>query len=179
VSLYLEEQRLTQRQFDLNRLGRTCDHTKRLRGREGQLIFLSSALERFRRVLDSIDDLVVSLYWHQSNDLVLTTRSVVLERAFEIDNLTDWISMHHWAENRRQFGPKSQQCAAAWYVAIAIPVAPREIGTLSPWLGKERQWNGRTQSETWKPFRLVRWCQQETPAFSRWRCFQKRKLGRL
>ena len=62
---------------------------KRLRGREGQLIFLSGALERFRRVLDSIDDLVVSLYWHQSNDLVLTTRSVVLERAFEIDNLAD------------------------------------------------------------------------------------------
>ena len=61
----------------------------RLRGREGQLIFLSGALERFRRVLDSIDDLVVTLYWHQSNDLVLTTRSVVLERAFEIDNLAD------------------------------------------------------------------------------------------
>jgi len=89
VSLYLEEQRLTQRQFDLNRLRRTCDHTKRLRGREGQLIFLSGALERFRRVLDSINDLVVSLYWHQSNDLVLTTSSVVLERAFEIDNLAD------------------------------------------------------------------------------------------
>jgi hypothetical protein len=62
---------------------------KRLRGREGQLIFLSGALERFRRILDSINDLVVSLDWHQPDDLVLATRSVELERAFEIDNLAD------------------------------------------------------------------------------------------
>jgi hypothetical protein len=53
------------------------------------LEFLSGALERFRGVLDSVDDLVVSLYRHQSNDLIFTTRSVVLERAFEIDDLAN------------------------------------------------------------------------------------------
>jgi len=52
-------------------------------------VFLSGALERFRRISDSINYLVVSLDWHQSNDLVLAARSIALERPFEINELAD------------------------------------------------------------------------------------------
>jgi hypothetical protein len=52
-------------------------------------MFLSGALERFRRVLDPINDLIVFLDWHQANDLVLAARSVVLKRPFEIDKLAN------------------------------------------------------------------------------------------
>lgn len=62
---------------------------KRLRGRERQLVFLSGALECFRRVLDPIKDPIVSLDWHQSSDLVFAARSVVLKRTFEIDSLAN------------------------------------------------------------------------------------------
>jgi len=69
--------------------------TKRLRRRERQLVLLSGALERFRRVLDSINHLIVFLDWHQSNDLVLAARSIELEWPFEIHKLADWVFMHH------------------------------------------------------------------------------------
>jgi len=53
------------------------------------LVFLCGALEYFRRVLDPIKDPIVSLDWHQSSDLVLAARSVVLKRTFEIDSLAN------------------------------------------------------------------------------------------
>jgi hypothetical protein len=58
-------------------------------GRERQLVFLGRALESFRRALDSVDDLIVFLDWHQSNDLVLAARGIVPKRPFEIDKLAD------------------------------------------------------------------------------------------
>ena len=50
-----------------------------------QLIFLSGALECFRLVLDPIEDLIVFLDRHQSNDLVLAVAAWILERTFEMN----------------------------------------------------------------------------------------------
>jgi len=109
---------------------------KRLRGRERQLVFLSGALECFRRVLDPINDLIISLDWHQANYLVLAARNVVRERPFEINKLTDWIFMHHWPVDSRQFGAKSRQYALTWSDVVATSLVEPSSRTLAPWLGK-------------------------------------------
>jgi len=87
--LCLEGWRRTQRRSDSNRAHHNERTPKRLRGRERQLVFLRGALERFGWVLDSINYLIVFLDWHQSNDLVLAWRSIVLECPFEMDKLTN------------------------------------------------------------------------------------------
>ena len=60
---------------------------KGLRGGKRQLVFLSGTLECFRRVLDSINDLVVFLDRYQADDRVVALRSIVLKRPFEIHKL--------------------------------------------------------------------------------------------
>jgi len=57
-------------------------------------VFLGGALEWLRRLLDPINDLVVSLDRHQANDLVLEARSLVLQGSVEIHKLADGVFMH-------------------------------------------------------------------------------------
>jgi hypothetical protein len=52
-------------------------------------MLLGSALECFRRMLDSLNDLVVSLDGHQTYDLVFTARSIDLKRPLEVHELPD------------------------------------------------------------------------------------------
>src|SRR5262245_47965630 len=111
--LCLEGRRRTQRRSDSNRVHHNERTPKRLGGRERQLMFLRGALERFRRALDSINYLIVFLDWHQSNDLVLASRSIVLECPFEIDKLTNRIFMHRWPAGCRRCGTMSRLCALA------------------------------------------------------------------
>ena len=57
--------------------------------RERQLVFFGRTLERFRRVLNSINDLVAFPDRYQANDLVQAARGIIPERPFEIHALTD------------------------------------------------------------------------------------------
>ena len=57
--------------------------------RERQLVFFGRTLERFRRVLNSINDLVAFLDRYQANDLVQAARGIIPERPFETHALTD------------------------------------------------------------------------------------------
>jgi len=68
---------------------RCVQAAKRLRGRERQLTFLSGAFERFRRALDPINDLIVSLDWYQTDYLVFAARSIPLEWPLEVHKLAN------------------------------------------------------------------------------------------
>ena len=57
--------------------------------RERQLVFFGRTLERFRRVLNSINDLVAFPDRYQANDLVQAARGIIPERPFETHALTD------------------------------------------------------------------------------------------
>src|SRR6185295_19661526 len=84
-----------------------------LRERGSQLVFLGGALECFRRVLDPINDSIVSLDRHQANDLVLAARSVVLHGPFEIDKLADCVFVHQCLFGEGRFGPcPAMRCLA-------------------------------------------------------------------